>query len=367
MTTIGHRTAHPFGYVTPNWFAAVMGTGIISVAATGLPGLAPGGGAVGRRIGEVFWLLSAALLVVICAATVEHWRHFGQVARRHHLHPVLAYFYGAVPMAALTVGAATLLAGRSVIGAPLAVGIDWILWSVGTIGGLVTYFAIPAQVIARGMMQPGSAFGGWLMPVVPPMVSASTGALLIPHAPIELRHPLLQACYLFFALSLAASLVVIAAVLRRLITDGIAQAVGPPVMVPTLWIILGPLGQSIAAANLLARQAGIAGADTDLLHRAGVDYGSTVWCLASLWIAYAARVTLRVARGGLPFALTWWSFTFPLGTYVTGSAALWVATGFGLFAVAAWAGFAALLLVWLAVALRTIRGIRSGVLLEAPA
>jgi len=28
---------------------------------------------------------------------------------------------------------------------------------------------------------PDAAFGGWLMPVVPPMVSAATGALLVPH------------------------------------------------------------------------------------------------------------------------------------------------------------------------------------------
>jgi hypothetical protein len=46
----------------------------------------------------------------------------------------------------------------------------------------------------------GDAFGGWLMPVVPPMVSAANGALLIPHvAPSAFggqgRLTLLLACY----------------------------------------------------------------------------------------------------------------------------------------------------------------------------
>ena len=41
--------------------------------------------------------------------------------------------------------------------------------------------ALPAVHPAAGVA-PSAAFGGWLMPVVPPMVSASTGALLVPHA-----------------------------------------------------------------------------------------------------------------------------------------------------------------------------------------
>jgi tellurite resistance protein TehA-like permease len=95
---------------------------------------------------------------------------------------------------------------------------------------------------------PDAAFGGWLMPVVPPMVSAATGALLVPHLPAgQLRLTMLLACYAMFGLSLIASLVVITQLWRRLVR----YSVGPVAMVPTLWIVLGPLGQSITAVNLL--------------------------------------------------------------------------------------------------------------------
>ena len=54
-------------------------------------------------------------------------------------------------------------------------------------------------------------------------------------------------------------------------------------------------------------------------------YGVPVWGFAMAWLVLAAAITLRTALrapGGLPFALTWWSFTFPVGTCVTGTISL---------------------------------------------
>src|ERR1700761_9171741 len=51
-------------------------------------------------------------------------------------------------------------------------------------------------------------------------------------------------------------------------------------------------------------------------------YGVPTWGFAMMWLVLAAAITLRTARHGLPFALTWWSFTFPVGTCVTGTIAL---------------------------------------------
>ena len=38
----------------------------------------------------------------------------------------------------------------------------------------------PLPLMTGHGIGPDAAFGGWLMPVVPPMVSAANGALLIP-------------------------------------------------------------------------------------------------------------------------------------------------------------------------------------------
>lgn len=308
-----------------------MGTGIIANAAVALPfGLAATG--VVRDVAIVFWLLAGTLLVTFTAATLIQWHHYRDRARSHHHHPVTAHFYGAGPMALLTVGAGTLVVGGDLIGASAAVALAWALWLLGTGTGLVTAFAVPYLHITGGLgedsRRPDAAFGGWLMSVVPPMVSAATGAALLPYTPAgQLRLTLLLALYAMFGLSLIASLVLITQLWARLVQHGLP----PAKLVPTLWIVLGPLGQSVTAANLLGRQADLAIADpyATALRALGVVYGVPVLGFALLWAALALALTVRTARAplGLAFAPTWWAFTFPVGTCVTGAAALTVSTG----------------------------------------
>ena len=58
----------------------------------------------------------------------------------------------------------------------------------------------------------------WLMPIVPPMVSAATGAALIAHLPAgQDRLDMLLCCYALFGISLLASLVTITLLWARLV------------------------------------------------------------------------------------------------------------------------------------------------------
>jgi tellurite resistance protein TehA-like permease len=214
-------------------------------------------------------------------------------------------------------------------------------------------------------VEPDAAFGGWLMPVVPPMVSAATGALLIPHLPPGTgRQTMLYGCYAMFGLSLLASIIIITMVWSRLAhfgTSGTAR-------VPTLWIVLGPLGQSITAAGLLGTNAALA-VDRQLadgMRVFAILFGVPIWGFAVLWIALATALTVRTARRGMPFALTWWSLTFPVGTFVTGTTQLAVHTGLPAFRVAAAVAYVGLLGSWGLVAVRTARGSLRGNLFLPP-
>jgi tellurite resistance protein TehA-like permease len=66
---------------------------------------------------------------------------------------------------------------------PAALAVDWTLWTGGALLGLVTAVWIPYLMMTSHRIRPDGAFGGWSMPVVPPMVSAATGAALIPTLP----------------------------------------------------------------------------------------------------------------------------------------------------------------------------------------
>jgi C4-dicarboxylate transporter/malic acid transport protein len=341
----------------PNWYASIMGTGIVAVAAVSLP-WQPRGLHIGAL---VVWMLAAVLLVALTAATGVYWARYPRAARGHLLDPVMAHFFGAPPMALLTVGAGTLLLGRDVIGLRGAVDIDWILWFAGTATGLAAAAAVPFFTFTRHVVRSDSAFGGWLMPVVPPMVSASTGALLVPYAAAgQARRALLLSCYAMFGMSLVASIVIITLIWHRLAV----HKTGDAAMVPTLWIVLGPLGQSIASANLLGGVAheALPAPYSTALQAFGVVYGVPVWGFALLWAAIAGAVTIRTARERLPFSLTWWSFTFPVGTCVLGTSELALRTGSDLFKVAAVLFYVGLVGAWVTVALRTARGSLDGTL-----
>jgi tellurite resistance protein TehA-like permease len=92
-------------------------------------------------------------------------------------------------------------------------------------------------------------------------------------------------------------------------------------------------------------------------------YGVIVCGFAALWLTLAAAITVRTARQHLPFSLTWWSFTFPVGTLVTGTSGLADRTGLDVFTWAAVALFALLVTAWVVVGRRTVRGVRDGSLL----
>jgi len=349
------------GWVAPNWFAAVMGTGILATAAIGLP-VGAAAAALIRPVALAGWVLAAVLLVGIGVLTALQWRLRPELARTHHRHPVLAHFYGAPPMALMTVGAGALLLGPDLLGPTLAVRIDWLLWSTGTALGLVTSFAIPYLLftgrLGEAARRPAAAFGGWLMPVVPPMVSASTGALLLPHLPAgQPRLTLLIACYAMFGISLIASLLITTQIWARLSRYGLPE----PRMVPTLFIVLGPLGQSVTAATLLGEHARLAiGAPyATALRGFALVYGLPVFGFAMLWLILAAVITLHTIRdGGLPFAPTWWSFTFPVGTCVTGASCLARASGADVLTGLAVLLFGGLLVAWALVSTRALRSAR---------
>ncbi len=361
MTERQQHRVEVLGNIGPNWFASVMGTGIVATAGATLPVHLPGL----RVFTDIVWVFAALLLLVLVAVVGGHWLRNPRVARTHARNPQMAHFYGAAPMALLTVAAGALLVGYRLIGERVAVDAAWVLWTAGTIGGLFTAVSIPFLMFTQHNVEPDSAFGGWLMPVVPPMVSAATGALLIPHmAPGTGRQTMLYGCYAMFGLSLVASLIIISMIWSRLAlygTSGTAR-------VPTLWIVLGPLGQAITVVGLLGTNAALA-VEPEIAQSLGafaIIFGVPVWGFAVLWIALAATLTIRTMRRGMPFALTWWSLTFPVGTFVTGTTQLALHTHLPAFRYAAVIAYLGLLSTWVLVAIRTTRGSVRGNLLQPP-
>ncbi|MEW2061684.1 TDT family transporter [Streptomyces sp. NPDC007002] len=358
--------AHPerppaLRHIGPNWYAVVMGTAIVAGAGAALPVHVPGL----RAAVTVVWAVSVLLLAAVLAARAGHWLHHRDQARAHLLDPAVAPFYGCLAMALLAVGGATLTVGVDVIGARAALAADVMLFVAGTAVGLAAAVVVPFLMVVRHRPAPGTASPVWLLPLVAPMVSASQGALLVPHLGSgQGREALLLACYAMFGLSLLATLVVLPLVFARLVHHGPL----PLALTPTLFLVLGPLGQSTTAVNQLADVApgAVAAPYASAFGAFAVLYGVPVMGFALLWLALAVAMVVRAARNGMGFAMTWWAFTFPVGTCVTGAAGLARHTGLDALTWLAVALYAFLAVAWAAAGTRTARGLLSGALTAAP-
>jgi len=348
-------------HLGPNWYATVMGTAIVATAGVTLPLGVPGL----RTVCGAFWFLSLALLLTLLVARALHWTHHRDQARAHLLDPATAPFYGCLAMALLAVGGGALTVGRDWIGLDAALALDAALFTAGTVVGLAAAVAVPYLMAVRHKVEPQQATPVWLLPLVAPMVSAALGPLLVPYLPPgQPRETLLLACVALFGLSLFATLLMLPLVFARLVTGGPL----PVALTPTLFLVLGPLGQSTTAVGKFADVApGVVPAPYgEGFGVLAVLYGVPVMGFALLWLVFATAHVVRACRHGMGFAMTWWAFTFPLGTCVTGAEALARHLGLAVYDWLAVGLYVVLVAAWGTAALHTARGLLSGALLAGP-
>ncbi len=294
-----------------------------------------------------------------------HWRHHRDQARAQLLDPTAAPFYGCLSMALLAVGGGALTVGRDWLGTPAAVALDAVLFTVGTVVGLAAAVAVPYLMAVRHRTAPEQASPVWLLPLVAPMVSAAVGPLLVPHLPAgQPRETLLLACVALFGVSLLATLVTLPLIFGRLLTGGPL----PLALTPSLFLVLGPLGQSTTAVGKFADVAPdvVPAPYAEGFEVLAVLYGVPVMGFALLWLCLAAAHVVRARREGMGFSMTWWSFTFPVGTCVTGAEALARHTGLAVYDGLSVVLYAGLVTAWAVAAAHTARGLVSGALLAGP-
>lgn len=359
-SSVPPRGVNPLRTAGPTWFVTVMGTGIVANAAS----LAPVDGLLVRDFAVAVWIVGALLLGVVSAFTVSQLRP-GPGDAAVPPGPGAIAFWGTVPMAVTTIGAGALLAAEPLLGTTVASVVAAVLVGIGMVLGVLVAVLVPRAWVRRDPRVLTEVAPVWLLAVVPPMVSAAAiGGIAMrdPSGPFAVG--LLVVAAVLFAGSLAACLGVGSLVVARVIVHG----TGPTAAAPTVLIVLGPLGQSITAACLLGPLAAALVPEPygSALDGLATGYGLVALALAALWAIAAVTVIVRAVRDGLPFALTWWSFTFPVGTCVTGTALLADRVAGGPLTVVALGLLVVLVTAWITVLTRTGLGVLRGGVLNRP-
>jgi tellurite resistance protein TehA-like permease len=91
-----------------------------------------------------------------------------------------------------------------------------------------------------------------------------------------------------------------------------------------------------------------------------------LWGYGAWWLLLAILKTGWYLRGGMPFNLGCWGFTFPLGVYSLATLALARATGLAFFSAVGSVLVVCLAALWFIVAVLTLVGAWDGHLLVAP-
>lgn len=304
----------------PAWFGSVMGTAILATLLQLVGGHVHGGALAAR----VLLILAWALLLVLTVGFARRCLADRAVLREslHGLIPMAQW--GMVSMGALAVGSATstVLPAWAPALAHVAWVLDGVLWVLGSSLGFAIALGFAARLVGREAGEPTTVWG---LAVVPPMVTATTGAALAGHADGAVRALVLLVAIAGFAIALCLGGIVFAVAYHH----HWRVAPVPLATSASAWIPLGIVGQSVAAAQALT-----AAVRPDLTADAGTalaglahGYGVVMFLIGAPLVAWAVRVTARGFRLGMPFSPGWWAMTFPVGTIALGAHLLGQGTG----------------------------------------
>lgn len=337
----------------PGYFALIMATGIVSIAAFLL------------GIAIVSWVLLVAnvlFYVVLLVLLVIRVAGYPAAVRADLTDHARGPGFFTVVAGTCVLGSQLVL----VAGAPVSALVLWFFGIVLWLG--LMYGFIPA-VMVRGT-KPGmdvGMHGGWLVAVVATQTIAVLGSLLAPHYAGQTQLILFVALVLFLAGGLL-YIVIITLVFHRLLFFGLT----PAALSPLYWINMGAAAVStLAGARLML--------DADLWSFLGQlmpflkGFTLAYWSIATWWIPLLVVLGAwrhLVRRFPVRYEPQYWSLVFPLGMYTASTFVLSRAEGLsflaGISRVFIWIALAAWTAAFVGMAVRLAGtlfgrpGIRSG-------
>ncbi|MDX9706581.1 MAG: tellurite-resistance/dicarboxylate transporter [Azospira sp.] len=325
----------------PGWFAAVMGSGALALVTHSLsarwPWLAP--------LAVALHWFNLVLFGLLAVPWLNRWLRFPDAALATLRHPVQASFYPTFAIAMLILAAQWLaICGRA--------GPALVFWWGGVALVFLFSFAVLFQMFRGTHVGLEHVTPAKFIPAVGLVVVPLAGGPLLDHQSGAAR----DLALLLNVLGLGAGVMMYLGLLGLTLHRKLLATPAAGVLTPTAWIHLAPLGVIPASLLNLLDRLPFAVPQAPFLFLSLLLWGFGVW-----WLLMASLLTLSARRAGqLPFALSWWGFTFPLGAFAATSLRLGSASGIvGIDAVGV-ACWLLLLGLWSLTLWHTVRGVASG-------
>lgn len=325
----------------PGWFASVMGTGVLALTTLSIARDNP-------WLEGPAWVLhyfNLLLFATLAVPWVLRWVRFPEAALATLRHPLQANFYPTFSIAVLVIALQWLHFGHHV---ELALAFWWV-------GALLTYgfsFAILLPMFRGEQVTLDHVTPAKYIPAVGLVVMPLAGGPLL----ATLEGSARDLALLMNVMGLGAGAMTYLALLSLVSFRKYLHKPALGILTPTVWIQLAPIGVIPLSLLNLTEQLPFAAAREVAQVVALLVWGFGVW-----WLIMAVFMTLAAKREGqLPFALSWWAFTFPLGAFVSLSLRLGKTLDFSpihCIGVFAWALLVGL---WLITLSKTLHAVKSG-------
>lgn len=352
MTTPGTPSAISFSLIvrtfSTGWPAAVMGTGAFALGSFNFSQQI-------AALGSLAWALhwfNLALFALISVPWLLRWVMAWPAVASSFRHPVAANFYPSYSIAVLVLAAQLHVFGGHDTLALIAWWLGVALMFALTLTVLIAVFQ--GEHVNLDHITPGI-----FLPPVGLVVIPVAGAPLMAAQPEMLRDLALT----INGISLGSGLFMYMGLLALALHRFYIHKRLPPTLVPTFWINLAPLGVTVVSLLNLVAVTPFAGDKSVFVMAVFLLWGfGAFWLLLALLFTWSAW---KVAP--LPFSLTWWAFTFPLGAFTLGSQRLSEVTGLGTPLAFGWLAWALLAVIWTLTLVKTIAGVASGQLFQPQA
>ncbi|PWN97430.1 hypothetical protein FA09DRAFT_330591 [Tilletiopsis washingtonensis] len=339
---------------TPSWFSVSMGTGGVHILLLLLGDVwapyssdyttsphASNTAALTLPTRILRWFALPVLLVNICifttfiAAFTSRYIMFPAVLPLTLKHPQKSVFIGTLPMALLTIVSTVSQIGTRAFDLglwPTLLAVS--LWFLAVVLSLACAVVIPYMMMIHQRHLLEGTTASLLLPVVPPITAAATGAGLVEiltRSHPSLAFTVLTISYICNGVGLMLALMILVLYFQRLLLfHQPAREVIISVFLP-----LGPCGQGAEALLHLGQASLYLFPTISTLPGSGVPqlsfpvgqalYGAGLIGALHLvglgcWFMFlAVAIVIREqSQGKLPFSLGWWAATFPLASLLIG-------------------------------------------------
>jgi C4-dicarboxylate transporter/malic acid transport protein len=340
-------------HFSPAWFASVMGTAVIPLALSFIEQ------PWARPVAACFFVLGILMFLAALGPWLTKFILFPGQVKKDLNHPIAGSFLPTMPIALIVISLDFLKYPDLLFAVEVSQRIALVLWLIGAVGIYLMGFVILMHIFRHPEIRMEHANFGWYIPPV--------SKLLIPVAGFELAHTFPGLFELTFGVSIASLgvgfflfLFVGATVYHRYVYHELPMSK----IAATFFVGIAPT--AILAVGL-SKLMGLLQAHEVM----GIDPAAIIpvlkllilvnWGLAAWWFLMALLITLCYLRClELPYALSWWAFTFPSGALAVSTGVAWRTSGLG-FLHWFYCGVIVFLLgAWTIVAIRTALGIVSG-------